>query len=301
MTAINVAIATKLLIIAKDVTSKIDVTIANDLTNTRDLPIANNLIIANDVTSTKDAASAKYLTSALDHASANNVTTAKDVTIAKEVTILNYVTITKDVTACSQPFILAVLQPCSKAGCNSERFDLFLPGCAVLSGRQPRGNHHWWNHPREEKSAASLWLCCPSAVFFSCPQVVGRGSQMSWLFHTSGWRASNASPQARSSQNSLLLRCITPKVYYQKQMPFVSHKFKNFRSALSQDRFVWWILTECSGIIVFRETLIILAIAKSFLSQDPSHQVHSPMGHPSENDQNLKQNYISCPWSRLVF
>ena len=111
MTAINVAIATKLLIIAKDVTSKIDVTIANDLTNTRDLPIANNLIIANNVTSTKDAASAKYLTSALDHASANNVTTAKDVTIAKGVTILNYVTIAKDVTACSQPFILVVLQP----------------------------------------------------------------------------------------------------------------------------------------------------------------------------------------------
>ena len=103
MTAINVAIATKLLMIAKDVTSTIDVTIANDLTNTGDLPIANNLIVANDVTSTKDAANTKYLTSALDHAFANNVTTAKDVTITKEATILNYVTITKDVTACSQP------------------------------------------------------------------------------------------------------------------------------------------------------------------------------------------------------
>ena len=97
-----------------------------------------------------------------------------------------------------------------------ERFDFFLPGCTVLSGGQPRGNHQWWNHPREEKSATSLGLCRPSAVFFSCPRVVGRGSQMSWLFCTSGCRASNASPQARSSQNnlhiltpSLLLRCIT--------------------------------------------------------------------------------------------
>ena len=180
MTAINVAIATKLLAIAKDVTSSIDVTIANDLTNTQGLPIANNLIIANDVTSTNDATSTKYLTSALDQAIANNVN----------------VSTTKDVTACSQPFILAVLQPCSKVCCASA-VALFLPGCAVLSGGQPRGNHP--NHPWEEMSAASRGCSAPVLSIFSCPRVVGKNK-------------THFDPLS------------TPKVYYQKQMPFVSHK-----------------------------------------------------------------------------
>ena len=69
----------------------------------------------------------------------------------------------------------------------------------------------------EKRSPLPVWGCAaPVLFFFSCPRVVGRRSQMSWLFCTSGWRANNASSQARSSQNSLHiltpslhLRCIT--------------------------------------------------------------------------------------------